>query len=970
MNARSHVAYDFAGRVATKTASDGKVTTFQYGVGYSAVTDPNGQKTTTYFDMKGRAWKVVDAARQATTYSYDALDRPTSISLPDGSVTQITFDSLGRRTSVVDPKLGTTDILYDASGNVILTWENGNSTTFNFDALNRMTSKLAWDPTWASVAYTYDDPAVAYGKGRLTSVTGPNESTAYSYKPNGMLNGFVRAVDGATYSQTFTYDLLGRVTHETYPDASYVDYSYTAEGNLDRVSLNGALVASWSYYNGAGQPGNVTFGNGVASAFQYDAGYHIAALKTTSGSTTLQDLTYDWYSLPNTNGLNLGAIKDNRASKTVAGVNTDESQTFSYDPLYRLSQATGVWGTKSFAYDALGNATSFGGLVARNLTYNGSQVASGTGLSNVTYNAIGNVTHKVLDGTTWDYGWNGHQLETITKNGAQVGSISYDSDDQRLKSVVTPAGAPAMTTLYIGKAYEKRSFDDGLPDRHTLHVYANGQHIASMTRLGPVQTAFNDANGWRNELAAASMYSSTNVRGAAHKVGHLFLALTTHPHFGRWVALAELAALAAAAIALFLRTLLRSSKPSRWSPALSFGSMAVLLCFGSSACNSPGGHTFGGMLGQSESALLSGDTTHGPAVGTYYYHPNHIQSTSVVTDANGNEVTRMAYLPFGEVSQANSTGANTVTAKFTGQDYDDSFGLYYYNARYYDPSIGRFMSADTVVPDAWNAQAYNRYSYALNNPINYVDSSGHMPWLVWVFAPILAPLFVAAAAVTMFAVTALVAFGVMPNPMTASGRTEIANGLRNAESDVSNWLSNAGDTVSGWFRSDGDAGGAGNASRGTASGTRSSGAGWPSGGTAIPVGTRGVGWTDWQDWNLYGAGNFFGGMGSELTFGLTDWINNKSGAGQFVNKDSGLYLSGQITGTVVQAFVAPATNENILRNAFDNSFVRQNVFRWGVGRFRYDGILAERLHFHLFPEMRAHLPQQWKWLFNKVKGWW
>ncbi len=115
------------------------------------------------------------------------------------------------RTSVVDPKLGTTDILYDASGNVILTWENGNSTTFNFDALNRMTSKLAWDPTWASVVYTYDDPAVAYGKGRLTSVAGPNEGTAYSYKPNGMLNGVARTVDseGAlTMSVDNVVDLL------------------------------------------------------------------------------------------------------------------------------------------------------------------------------------------------------------------------------------------------------------------------------------------------------------------------------------------------------------------------------------------------------------------------------------------------------------------------------------------------------------------------------------------------------------------------------------------------------------------------------------------------------------------------------------------------------------------------------------------------------------------------------------------
>ncbi len=285
------------------------------------------------------------------------------------------------------------------------------------------------------------------------------------------------------------------------------------------------------------------------------------------------------------------------------------------------------------------------------------------------------------------------------------------------------------------------------------------------------------------------------------------------------------------------------------------------------------------MLGQSESALLSGDTTHGPAVGTYYYHPNHIQSTSVVTDATGNEVTRMAYLPFGEVSQANSTGANTVTAKFTGQDYDDSFGLYYYNARYYDPSIGRFMSADTVVPDAWNAQAYNRYSYALNNPINYVDPSGHMPWLAWVFSPILAPIIVVAAAVAIVATAALAAFGVMPNPLTASGRTEIANDLRNDYQDASQWFDDAGDKITGMM-----------------SGLFTSGRG---GG--------GVSWTDWQDWNLHGAGNYAAGFADTLTSGfglthlaglpsLTEAIRVLDGTAGLIDTGSGWYNGGVWSG--------------------------------------------------------------------------
>ncbi|MBU1751451.1 MAG: RHS repeat-associated core domain-containing protein, partial [Chloroflexi bacterium] len=56
---------------------------------------------------------------------------------------------------------------------------------------------------------------------------------------------------------------------------------------------------------------------------------------------------------------------------------------------------------------------------------------------------------------------------------------------------------------------------------------------------------------------------------------------------------------------------------------------------------------------------------------------------------------------------------------------DTGTGLLYYGARYYDPLLGRFVSADTVVPGAGNPQAFNRYSYVLNNPLRYVDPTGH-----------------------------------------------------------------------------------------------------------------------------------------------------------------------------------------------------------------------------------------------------
>ena len=65
------------------------------------------------------------------------------------------------------------------------------------------------------------------------------------------------------------------------------------------------------------------------------------------------------------------------------------------------------------------------------------------------------------------------------------------------------------------------------------------------------------------------------------------------------------------------------------------------------------------------------------------------------------------------------------TKRFTGQYHEVALGLYFYGARWYDPLLGRFTQADTIIPDPAAPQAFNRYAYTLNNPLRYTDSSGH-----------------------------------------------------------------------------------------------------------------------------------------------------------------------------------------------------------------------------------------------------
>jgi RHS repeat-associated protein len=90
-----------------------------------------------------------------------------------------------------------------------------------------------------------------------------------------------------------------------------------------------------------------------------------------------------------------------------------------------------------------------------------------------------------------------------------------------------------------------------------------------------------------------------------------------------------------------------------------------------------------------------------------------------MTDSGGTALGSMLYAPFGSTR----SGSVPTDIKFTGQILDNT-GLYYYGARYYDPAIGRFISADPIVQSYANPQSLNRYSYVWNNPLKHTDPSG------------------------------------------------------------------------------------------------------------------------------------------------------------------------------------------------------------------------------------------------------
>jgi RHS repeat-associated protein len=116
---------------------------------------------------------------------------------------------------------------------------------------------------------------------------------------------------------------------------------------------------------------------------------------------------------------------------------------------------------------------------------------------------------------------------------------------------------------------------------------------------------------------------------------------------------------------------------------------------------------------------------------------DHLGSTSLVTDDAGNVLSELLYkaCPTGmltlrvrwrEGEVRHESGASPTEYTYTGQySYTADFGLMFYNARWYDPSLGRFAQADSIIPSTQGVQGLDRYAYVNNNPVRYTDPTGH-----------------------------------------------------------------------------------------------------------------------------------------------------------------------------------------------------------------------------------------------------
>jgi RHS repeat-associated protein len=349
-------------------------------------------------------------------------------------------------------------------------------TNYTYDTLNRLT-QVSYNvgstgvPATPQVTYTYGTSSASNNNGRLVTMTDGVGSESYTYDVMGRVTQLQRTITGTTYTTGYAYNYADEETSITYPSGRVVQQSYDPIGRMTAVVSGGTNYASGFAYNTASQVTGVNYGNGVAAAFGYSPDrLQTQSLSYTKASQTLFGLTYAYGSSGSNNGQITG-ITDN--------VDAGRTLSYTYDALSRLSTAASQgsanyvqWGV-SFTYDRYGNRT------AENQTSDTppfNQVTVNAATNRITgtgygYDASGNMTG---DGT--------NTLVSDAENrvvSAAGATYSYDGKNLRVKRI-----AGSTTTVYIfSKGSATAEYDNGTapasPSREI--IYVNGQLLAALS---------------------------------------------------------------------------------------------------------------------------------------------------------------------------------------------------------------------------------------------------------------------------------------------------------------------------------------------------------------------------------------------------------------------------------------------------------------------------------------------------------
>jgi RHS repeat-associated protein len=658
--------------------------------------DAEDNRRDAYADARENIRAVVeylDGRGITTRYEYDPLKQIRRVVDAKGNLTRSEYDLAGRRTDVAHPDSGHTEMVYDAAGNVVRRItanlrREGGAIEYGYDFTHLIEIRY---PRFSknNVTYTWGAASLrGQGGNQVGRIARVNDASGFEERRYGALGEIVherRSIASHTmgesdnspeiYVTQYLYDTWGRLQQMIYPDTEVLTYAYDSGGQVRAVE-GVKLGTLFRYmprleYDRFDQRVFLQTGNGIRTHYDYDPkSRRLATLQ----AGEFQRLEYGYDKVGNV--LNLGNDVANARPNEYGG---RTEQTFYYDDLYRLTGASGTWHqppnkrnqyTYTLQYDDIHN------IVAKNQRHWIRNRGDGKDL----------LQHKTTYETAYEYASAKPHAAThldertfyYDDNGNQLG-WTHDRSGQRRTIVwdeenrVQSISDNGRTTQFIYDDSGERIFKIGAQGET---VYVNDKWTVRNRSVGTKHVFVGTTR-----IASKLSPGDAHVRPDENDLISMML--------GRW-----------------------------WEH------------------RSENGHEHGRNVEMNPHYQVPSDMPDDGMPDTnfvYFYHPDHISSTSYVTDVDGALYEHLQYFPSGETWVDQRSNTERAPHLFAGKELDQETELYYFGARYYDPRTSMWQSADPVqttyldgagMGGIFNSMNLSTYSYAADNPLKYIDPDG------------------------------------------------------------------------------------------------------------------------------------------------------------------------------------------------------------------------------------------------------
>lgn len=551
----------------------------------------------------------------------------------------------------------------------------------------------------------------------------------------------------ATYVTQWTYDSHNRLIEMIYPDEEKVTYSYNLGGLLEKV--RGEKSYGYDYITKLGydkfeQRSYLKYCNGAETFYTYDNRRRLSNLAVNSGGASIMDNAYTFDAVSN-----VLSVANNAALPANGNAGAQMSHTYTYDGLYRLATATGTYTgadnksasyTLAMGYDNMHRITSkrqhltqdnvqFNGTLnvgydlsytysseegkkfqlesVKDVNYRTEETPEGNNVENghvYSYDKNGNLVYvntsrMMKDGhrdnsvgerkLIWD---EENRLLAVDDNGF-VSNYWYDADGERTVKTSGESDQVYVNGVFSGGSTNTAKFSlyvspylvANQGGRYTKHIYAGSQRIVS--KVGDFASYGSDPR--RIEYAGAN----TDGLSVDYKSKYAAQQQVIKDNYK------------------FFDVPYNGTDNDNYADGEGF------------CCND----------GSMEAAVAEARKAQTRAVSRsfkdpdnyenlqFFYHPDHLGSSSFITNLDGEVVQHIEYVPFGEVFIEERNNVWNTLYLFNAKEFDEETGMYYYGARYYDPRLSLWMSTD---PMQEKYSHINTYCYAFNNPLNFVDLHG------------------------------------------------------------------------------------------------------------------------------------------------------------------------------------------------------------------------------------------------------